>query len=403
MNQPSPGIAFVCDRTGRIQRILGDQLVDPHRLESGSSFPDSLAEGSRRKGLLFLETADHDGAAFDWELDLPGRDSPSTFHFGAGRTDDGLVVVGSRTKSGALALYEEVSRIDNAHMARLREVVRGQARDRLFEQDRSLHELTQVNNELTGLHRELARQNAELERVQAQRASLIGMVAHDLRNPLGAVQTFSTYLEERLDGRVDPPYQELLGVIRKASGRMLEMVQDLLDAASVESGGLRLRKRFLDPCPLVRECLAPLRLLAQAKGIRILEEIPESVPSLDLDPGKFEQVIHNLVSNAIKYSRPDSEIEVSLRDVDQGLELSVLDHGVGIALEEQKHLFSPWSRAGGSLPTGGEPSTGLGLAIVKRLVEGHGGRMSVRSSRGEGACFVARIPRLAGSASPASP
>lgn len=354
-----------------------------------------MAEGSRLKSLLFLEAADLEGAAFDWELDLPGEGAPSTFHFGAGRTDGGLVVVGSRTRSGALALYEEVSRIDNAHLARLREVVRGQARGRVPEQDRTLQELTQVNNELTGLHRELARQNAELERVQAQRAGLLGMVAHDLRNPLGAVQTFSTYLEERLEGRIDAPYQELLGVIRKASTRMLDMVQDLLDVASIESGGLRLRKRLVDPCPLLRECLAPLRLLAQAKGIRILERIPASVPSLELDPGKFEQVVHNLVSNAIKYSHHDSEIEVSLEDSDLDLALAVLDHGVGIALEEQKNLFTPWGRAGGTAPTGGESSTGLGLAIVKRLVEGHGGRMSVESRLGEGACFVARIPRRA--------
>jgi hypothetical protein len=133
------------------------------------------------------------------------------------------------------------------------------------------------------------------------------------------------------------------------------------------------------------------RVLASNKDIEIQTAIDGPLPKMRLDPDKIEQVLNNLISNAIKYSHPNSTITVQLTREDTHVLLSVQDEGQGIPAEDIDKLFKPFQRTSVQ-STAGEKSTGLGLVIVKRIVKGHGGKIWVESEVGEGSTFFVSLP-----------
>lgn len=254
-------------------------------------------------------------------------------------------------------------------------------------------ELTRVNNDLTNLQRELARKHAELERLNQQKDRFLGMAAHDLRSPLGVIQTYAEFLEA--DAPLAPEHREFVSMIRQTSRFMMGIIEDLLDLSAIESGQLNLQRVPTDLYGLVKKSTGLFGILAAPKGIRIHLVPPErECPPIKADPRKLQQVLNNLLDNAVKYSGRGSTVEVRIDVGDQEVTVSVLDQGPGIAEADLRKLFTPFYRTGAQ-GTGGEPSTGLGLAIVKRIVEGHGGRVWAESRFGEGSSFRLSLP-LAG-------
>ena len=164
------------------------------------------------------------------------------------------------------------------------------------------------------------------------------------------------------------------------------LVNDLLDVSVIESGKLELRREPLDLAQLLRQRVRFFRLLAERKGITIDEKIPLN-QVLRLDPGRMEQVIDNLVSNAVKYSPSGARVEVSLGPEGRHTRLAVRDEGPGLSTDDQQRLFGSFQRLS-STPTGGEKSTGLGLAITRRIVQAHGGSIEVDSAPGQGSSFA---------------
>jgi signal transduction histidine kinase len=163
-----------------------------------------------------------------------------------------------------------------------------------------------------------------------------------------------------------------------------------LDVAAIESGNLKLDLQPVDFAKLVQTNLNRNRLIAAHKNIT-LELEAESVPMALFDPAKMEQVVDNLITNAIKYSPPGSCARIRLQLVGDEILLSVQDEGPGIPPAEMDKLFKPFQRTSVK-STGGEKSTGLGLAIVKRIVTGHGGRIWVESQTGLGSVFYVAVP-----------
>lgn len=252
-------------------------------------------------------------------------------------------------------------------------------------------ELARVNNELATAHRQLARSNAELRWLNEQKNQLLGMAAHDLRNPLAAVLAYSAFLLE--DAAVlSADHLDMVTRIRLSAETMLELVEDVLDFSAIESGVVRLEPVELSVDALLSDVIEGCRFVAARKDVPIAKAIDPDTPKIVADRRKLGQVLNNLVTNAIKFSHRKAHIKVTAGPTDdRGVWISVTDYGVGMDSAQIEKLFKPFAQ-GGPRPTGGESSTGLGLAIVSRIVSAHGGTIEVQSRKGAGSTFTIVLP-----------
>ncbi|MFA6233715.1 MAG: PAS domain-containing sensor histidine kinase [Bacteroidota bacterium] len=252
-------------------------------------------------------------------------------------------------------------------------------------------ELLNLNAEMHDVSRELQRRNVQLEELNKQKNQFLGIAAHDLRNPLGVIMAFSEILLDDAADTLTVGQRDILSTMRESSQFMLTLINNLLDISAIESGKLNLDLAATDFAELIRKNLARNSFLAVKKGIRIEQEIAADLPMLVIDAGKCEQVLNNLVTNAVKFSASGTVVTVNCSREHDTVVLSVQDQGQGIPDEELGKLFKPFSRTS-VRSTAGETSTGLGLAIVKRILDGHGASIEVRSAVGEGSCFTITFP-----------
>ena len=231
----------------------------------------------------------------------------------------------------------------------------------------------------------------EAHRATKSREEILAVVVHDLRNPLNTVlMTCSLLLDSPLS---DGPGQlrKRLEAIRRASERMNRLVQDLLDVQRTEGGRLAVDPRPESLGAIVRESLEMLRPLADANGLELGLEAPDGLPRAMADPLRIQQVLSNLIGNAIKFTPRGGRITTRLRAVDSQLQVAVVDTGPGIAPSELPHIFSPFWQKDRKDRRG----IGLGLAIAKGLVEAHGGHIWAESRVNEGSTFYFTVPAAA--------
>lgn len=259
-----------------------------------------------------------------------------------------------------------------------------------------MEELSRLNNELATAQRELARNNAELARLNAQKNALLGIAAHDLRNPLDVIASYSRFLLED-DGLAEDERERFLRRIMKSSEFMRGLVDELLDYARIEAGRLELDRQACDVAALVEENVALNGVIAEARGLRIVLERGEAARAR-VDVSKIEQVLNNLIGNAVKFSPPGGTITVRVGADGAGVVIEVRDQGPGIAPEAIERIFEPFEK-GGAVPRGGDKGAGLGLAIVRHIVHGHDGRISVSSRPGGGSLFQIHLPAACADAS----
>jgi signal transduction histidine kinase len=257
--------------------------------------------------------------------------------------------------------------------------------------------LTRLNSDLVTAQRDLAKKNFELHASMTSK-TILGLAAHDLRSPLGAIMVYSEFLLDD-QGLVEPATAEFLDVIYSSSQFMLHLVDDLLDIATIQAGKLALKREPVDLAALIAQHVARNGVLAARKGITLSFDGDGGPLWATVDGPKIEQVLYNLLSNAIKYSYPGSAVHVRLSSQDGRAIIAVQDEGQGIPEDEQGKLFRAFGRTSVQ-PTGDERSTGLGLAIVQSIVRGHGGQIAVESAVGRGTTFTITLP-LEGEALPA--
>lgn len=246
------------------------------------------------------------------------------------------------------------------------------------------HDLVRTNQALHAKARELARANAELARLATLRDTFFGMAVHDLRSPLSAIlQNVELLAEEGGDPAVTADLQT-------AAELMQGVVDGFLRMAIIHSGHLDLKRAPTMLAEAVERGLSVVRSVARHKGIA-LRFVPGTPLELSLDRGKIEQVVVNLVKNAVEHSHAGAEVVVTLEADTEGALLSVRDHGTGIAPTVLANLFEAYT--GGDNKTAGERSVGLGLAISKLIVEAHGGRMQVETELGRGTTWTVLLPR----------
>jgi len=253
------------------------------------------------------------------------------------------------------------------------------------------HERHRVRRAVDEMASELRVKNEALNELNKTKDRFLGMAAHDLRNPLTAIIGFSRLLEFQLDGRIEATQVDFIQRITRSATFMLTMVEDLLDMSAIESGQLKIEKQMIDLGELLRDNVAMNAELAASKSVSVRLEEPKTTLAINVDPRRIEQVLNNLVSNAVKFSKPGSSVVLRARGTGQDVSVSVFDEGPGIPKDEQSSLFKAFGRTSVRAP-GGEKSTGLGLAIVKKIVEVHGGRVGLRSQVGEGTEFYFTLP-----------
>lgn len=237
------------------------------------------------------------------------------------------------------------------------------------------------------LIKEHDQQNKLLQALNEQKNEFLGMAAHDLRNPIGVIQGFSELLEEQ----VGDEFKDYSSMISKESSKMLQLLNDLLDISKIEAGRLDLKKNNANYIALVKQNIKINNFIARKKNIKIVSDFETTNQILEIDEGKIEQVLNNLLSNATKYSYPNSKIIVKIFREGNQVVTQIIDQGQGIPEKEIDGIFNPFKKTSVH-PTGSESSHGLGLAIVKKIIEGHEGRIGVTSKIGEGSVFYFTLP-----------
>src|SRR6185437_343898 len=221
---------------------------------------------------------------------------------------------------------------------------------------------------------------------------LIAMVSHELRTPLSAVLLWAKILQVK---PVNPTeLAHALSVIVRSAEAQRQLIDDLLDISRITSGKMRLDLRRAPVAPVIRAAADSLQPLARAKDILIEVDCEERL-MLRADPERLQQVLWNLISNAIKFTGPGGHVAVSARRFGNELEMRVSDSGAGIDPQLLPHVFEAFRQAESSITTRSHGGLGLGLAISRQLIELHGGTIHARSDGcGNGATFVVRLPLL---------
>jgi len=237
----------------------------------------------------------------------------------------------------------------------------------------------------------LAAQRRRIEELSSLKDDLISVVSHDLKNPLQLILGYSDLLLDR-EG---PPLSreeafEAIRKVRENADYMMSIVFDLLDLKKIEDG-LPLERSAVSLHELLTHELEMFRLLADRASIRLSLSLPDEDVQFSVDETRLRQVIHNLMSNAIKYTSAGGDVLISAVSADGKVTVQIADTGVGIPAKDLPHVFEKFYRVKGSQHMD-EKGSGLGLAVAKSIIEQHGGAIWVNSQEGRGSTFCFSVP-----------
>jgi PAS domain S-box-containing protein len=227
------------------------------------------------------------------------------------------------------------------------------------------------------------------------KSEFLANMSHELRTPLNAIIGFSELLHRGKVGELAPHHHEYVGDILTSAKHLLQLINDVLDLAKVESGKMELRLETIDLHRLVGEICDVVRGLAAAKRLQVKRELDDNIKSAIVDASRLKQILYNYTSNAIKFTNEGGRITIRLLPEpsdSESFRLEVEDTGIGISPTQFEKLFIEFQQLDASAGKKYQ-GTGLGLVLTKRLVEAHGGRVEVKSELGKGSTFIAVLPR----------
>jgi PAS domain S-box-containing protein len=229
------------------------------------------------------------------------------------------------------------------------------------------------------------------ERQQEEdRSTFISVISHELQTPIAIIKGYASTLA-RVDANYDTrTLRSRLGAIEEEADRLNKLVGNLLYASRIQANGLQMDIAPLDLDPLIRGVARRLR--AKSPDVHVALALPEHLPSVMADRERIEEVLQNLLDNAVKYSPGQAEITVACNATGEEIVVSISDMGMGISLREQEHIFDRFQRAVKPMMQA-TPGAGLGLYICRAIVEAHGGRIWVESTLREGSTFSFSLPR----------
>lgn len=244
-----------------------------------------------------------------------------------------------------------------------------------------------TNKSLFEKNKQIKKQNSELQSLNIEKNELIGIVAHDLKNPL----TSALSVAELFRGeKITDEQNEYLNLIHRSLNRMHNLVTKILEIKVLESPSLRINYTEVDLKKVTKQVISVLKIQSDHKNIIIIDDLDDSI--IALDKSIMVQILDNLLSNAIKFSHQNSKVSVNLKDENQKIRFEIVDEGPGIMEEDKPHLFQKFQKLQ-ARPTAGESSTGLGLSIVKKYVEAMNGKVWCESEFGFGAKFIVEFNR----------
>jgi len=237
-----------------------------------------------------------------------------------------------------------------------------------------------VLHDVTGLHE-----------VEQAKSDFVSMVSHELRTPLTSIKAYVDTLQRQDVQFDDETRTSFVEVIARETERMTRLINDILDLSRIEAGRLDLKPTFVDLPELIRKVEG--RIEQQAAGRRLLLDVPVVMEPVLAEQAKLEQVMLNIIGNALKYSPEGGDIEISVRRLKEKAMVSVTDHGIGIPEEQLPFIFEKYHR-GGKSEGGGIRGAGLGLFVTKSIIEAHGGRIWAESTEGKGTSMIFTVPLL---------
>jgi PAS domain S-box-containing protein len=239
---------------------------------------------------------------------------------------------------------------------------------------------------------ELRELNAELVRANQLKSQFLANMSHELRTPLNAIMGFAEAIRDGVAGDPTAEQREFSEDIYQAGRQLLGMINDILDLAKVEAGAMELTLEPCDLASLIDEVVRVARGLARPKGIEMKSDVAPRPLEITADALKVKQVLYNLLSNAIKFTGSGGKVSVEARLSKETAEIRVSDTGIGIASDDLVAIFDEFRQVDSSL-TRKHEGTGLGLALTRRLVELHGGEITVESELGKGSTFTVMFLR----------
>jgi len=333
----------------KVEKLVPDSVRPQHQShrDKYTSHPQVRPMGSG----LQLKAQRKDGSLFPVEISLSPNMVDGEFH--------------------VIALIRDISE-------------RKQAEDHL----RAVRE--QYTTELAAKNQELERRNREIEQANRLKSEFMASMSHELRTPLHTIIGFSELLTEEIEGPLNEKQKRFLGHILRDSSHLLELINEVLDLSKIESGRLALQFTSFNFSECVQEVLAGIQQRAIAKEIR-LEQRAMYDGALYADRLRIKEALYNLLSNAVKFTPDRGTVWVESLAHDGFLAVTVGDTGVGIPFEEHANIFEKFYQVGNTT-AGVREGTGLGLPITKKLVEMHGGCISVKSQPQQGSEFTLTLP-----------
>jgi two-component system, sensor histidine kinase and response regulator len=232
-----------------------------------------------------------------------------------------------------------------------------------------------------------------LKQLAEDKDELLGLLAHDLKNHLGGINMSADLMSGQIKSFNDERLTQLTDNIVRSSALAMAFVKEFL-ANSATDHGFTLKPTVVNLTEIATAAVGQYQEAARRKKIKIQTDFPAEAVIARADISALDQVLDNLISNAIKFSPPDKQIFVSVRVVETRAECVVRDEGPGFTVEDRAMMFRRYGRLS-ARPTGGEPSTGLGLSIVRKLVLAMGGELECDSNPGWGTAFIIRLPLFA--------
>lgn len=229
------------------------------------------------------------------------------------------------------------------------------------------------------------------EKANNMKSEFLANMSHELRTPLNAIMGFSEVLKDQLVGDLNPKQLDYMREIYDSSAHLLSLINDILDLSKIEAGKMKLNLQPIDIQSLLNRSLSVIKQRASEHLITIDTEIDPGIGTLLADERSIKQMVFNLLSNAVKFTPDGGRVVLSARQQDAELIIAVEDTGIGISPQNQARLFQPFVQVDASI-TREHAGTGLGLALVKRLVELHGGSLSMHSELGKGSRFEFKLP-----------
>ncbi len=389
---PARGLALVCGGDGVLRDWLRDDFDLAGQASAHPAFIRLLDESSHAKGLQFLAQLNDGAATVNWELCFTVAGAPHTLSVAGYRADVETLILAATSASALRALCRElaVNRPERSGQCLDLLAKFDQAANSSYEAD-IYEDFMRMYNDFARLQREAASQSAKLQRLDAEKDRLLDMAAHDLRNPLHIITLLASGLSRQCRDKLTAEELGLLEKILQTAHNMGRLLNNILEVSRATPQPSRLQLQSIDLAELIRERIDSIAPLAGAKDIRIDFHRAVDAATASCDLVRVQQVMDNLLANALKFSPRGSRVRITLSGAGNVLQVEVADEGPGIAAAELEQIFQPFTR-GSTRPTEGEASSGLGLAICRGIIQAHKGQIWAENGATGGAAIKFLLP-----------